>query len=524
MRKWGAFKETGMAEPGDGTGQEFAELAQFEINARAVRLLDYDFCVRNDVVVLGRVDPRGQEPVTVGMLTPARRSLVAEVESVLGRPVRPVRLNGWEIRRALDEGHGIPVAEKDRSTLFLRPVRDFSFENDRDAPKLLDEILGRAVQLKASDVHIETYKNDVDVRFRIDGMLRQIATPLSVENVQSVVARLKVLSGLDIAERRRAQDGRVQAVYRDDEDPKGRTVDFRLSVVPSPWGEDAVLRILDSAAPLPLEKLGMGEAALATFGRLIANPEGMILVTGPTGSGKTTTLYAAIHRINSPENKILTVEDPIEYHFPKTNQKQVSPQMGFADFARAFMRQNPDVILIGEIRDEDTASAAVRAAQTGHLVLSTLHTNDAVSTVSRLLTLGVPPGLIAACLLGAVSQRLVRRLCPQCRVEAQPDERQARRLGLGAFDGPFFRPEPRPGCEVCGGLGYKGREGIYELFVLDHELADLIAEGAPIHRVRAVAIEKGMRSLLDNGLDKARAGLTSLEEILRTVPYRMMGG
>ncbi|MFL6196907.1 MAG: GspE/PulE family protein [Thermoanaerobaculia bacterium] len=500
----------------------FTELGQFEVDGRSVRLLDYDFCVRNDVVVLGKVDPRGKEAVVVGLLSPGRRSLVAQVEEALGRPVQPVRLNAWEVRRALEEGYGAGgVPERDR-VLALGPVRDFSFERDGEVPRLLDEILGRAVQLGASDVHIETYQEDVDVRFRVDGVLRQVATPLSVANVPGLIARLKVLAGLDIAERRRAQDGRVQAVYKDAGRERG--IDFRLSVVPGPFGEDAVLRILDSAAPLPLEKLGLGDEAFATLERLIANPEGMILVTGPTGSGKTTTLYAAIHRINSPGNKILTVEDPIEYHFAKTNQKQVSGQMGFADYARAFMRQNPDVILIGEIRDEDTASAAVRAAQTGHLVLSTLHTNDAVSTVSRLLTLGVPQGLIAACLLGAVSQRLVRRLCPQCKIEAAPDERQARRLRLSAADGPFFRPEPKPGCEVCAGAGYKGREGIYELFVLDAELADRIAEGAPVHRIRAAAVEKGMRSLLDNGLDKARQGITSLEELLRTVPYRILDG
>jgi type II secretory ATPase GspE/PulE/Tfp pilus assembly ATPase PilB-like protein len=198
--------------------------------------------------------------------------------------------------------------------------------------------------------------------------------------------------------------------------------------------------------------------------------------------------------------------------------------MGFADYARAFMRQNPDVILIGEIRDEDTASAAVRAAQTGHLVLSTLHTNDAVATVSRLLTLGVPPGMISACLLGAVSQRLVRRLCPNCKVEAPPDEREMQRLRVGPADGPFFRPRPDPGCEICAGAGYKGREGIYELFVLDPELSDLIADSAPVHRIRATALEKGMETLLDNALTRARAGVTSLEEILRTVPYRILEG
>ena len=511
-------------QPGSGAAadREFSELAQFELDGRSVRLLKHDFCSRHEVVVLGRVDPHGQEPVTVGMLNPTRRSLVAEVETALRRPVRAVRLNSWEIQRALAAGYGGGEAGQDRSVLHLGPVRDFSFERDQEVPRLLDEILGRAVQRGASDVHIETYQGDVDVRFRIDGVLRQMTTPLSVANIQAAVARLKVLSGLDIAERRQAQDGRIQAVYR--EGGESREVDFRLSVVPGPFGEDAVLRILDSAAPLPLEKLGLGEAALATFERLIANPEGMILVTGPTGSGKTTTLYAAIHRINTPANKILTVEDPIEYHFPKTNQKQVSAWMGFADYARAFMRQNPDVILIGEIRDEDTASAAVRAAQTGHLVLSTLHTNDAVATVSRLQTLGVPPGLIAACLLGAVSQRLVRRLCPRCRVEAPPTEREVRRLGLPASDGPFFRPQPQTGCEICAGTGYRGRDGIYELFVVDGDLADMIAEGAPVHRVRAAALGRGMQSLPQNALEKARAGITSLDEILRVVPYRILSG
>ena len=504
--------------PPDGD-REFSELAQFEIDARSVRLLERDFCTRHEVVVLGKVDPAGREPVTVGMLNPGRRSLVVQVESALRRSVRAVRLNSWEIQRALVEGYG-GAAERDRMTLLLGPVSDFSFERDQDVPRLLDEILGSAVQRRASDVHIETYQDDVDVRFRVDGVLRQVATPLSVANIQAAIARLKVLSSLDIAERRRAQDGRIQALYR--EGGEEREVDFRLSVVPEPFGEDAVLRILDSSAPLPLAKLGLGETPLATFERLIANPEGMILVTGPTGSGKTTTLYAAIHHINSPGNKILTVEDPIEYHFPKTNQKQVSSWMSFADYARAFMRQNPDVILIGEIRDEETASAAVRAAQTGHLVLSTLHTNDSISTISRLQTLGVPAGLIAACLLGAVSQRLVRRLCPHCRVESPPTERETRRLGLAAADGPFFRPEPKVDCEICAGAGYKGRVGLYELFVLDGPLADLIAEGAPIHRIRAAAIEKGMDTLPSNGLEKARAGITSLEEILRVVPYRIL--
>jgi type II secretory ATPase GspE/PulE/Tfp pilus assembly ATPase PilB-like protein len=504
---------------GESAAEGFVELAHFDVDERSVRLLKYEYCVENDVVVLGVVDPRGRQPVTVGMLDPTRASLVAEIRAALGRPVRPVQLSAWEIRRALDQGYRIAGRTGD-GTLALRPVRDFSFDREAAVPELLDEILGRAVQLRASDVHIETYESDVDVRFRIDGLLQQVATPVSRGNIQGVITRLKVLAGLDIAERRRAQDGRVKAVYREGKEERG--VDFRLSIVPGPFGEDAVLRLLDSTAPLlGLDRLGLREEALATFERLVTNPEGLVLVTGPTGSGKTTTLYAAIHHINSAENKILTVEDPIEYHFPKTNQKQVSEQMGFADYARAFMRQNPDVILIGEIRDEDTASAALRAAQTGHLVLATLHTNDAVRAVSRLHTLGVDLGLIAGSLLGAVSQRLVRRLCSECRRESSPTPAEAQRLRLGSQDDHCYRPG---GCDACSGKGYRGRVGIYELFVLDGELADLLAEGAPIHRIRAMAMEKGMKTLLDDALEKARAGITSLEEILRSVPYRILEG
>jgi type II secretory ATPase GspE/PulE/Tfp pilus assembly ATPase PilB-like protein len=344
-----------------------------------------------------------------------------------------------------------------------------------------------------------------------------VPTAVSLDNVAAVMARLKVLADLDIAERRRAQDGRIRALWKD---ARGeRPIDFRLSIVPGPGGEDAVLRILDRAmAVIGLERLGFAGGDLATFERLITNPEGLVLVTGPTGSGKTTTLYAAIQRVNTPENKILTAEDPIEYRFPKTNQKLVSSVMGFAEYARAFLRQNPDIILIGEIRDEETADAAVRAAQTGHLVLSTLHTNDAVRTIARLRTLGVEPGMIASCLLGALSQRLVRRVCPDCREEAPPAPEEALRLGLPA-DEPFARGR---GCPACAGRGTRGRTGIYELFVVDSELADLIGDEVPVHELRERALAKGMGTLLDDALAKARAGIVPLAEVLRAVPYRMV--
>jgi type II secretory ATPase GspE/PulE/Tfp pilus assembly ATPase PilB-like protein len=497
--------------------KDFSELDQYEIDPRSVRLLDEGFCRERQVVVLGAVEPGGEEPVTVGMLEPARRSVAREVAARLGRPVRPVRLNAFEVRRALDRGWGLADPAADRAVLQLSPVADFSFREGAGAPELVDQILGRAVELGASDVHIESYAHDVDVRFRVDGLLAQVATPLSLDNIAGVVARLKVLADLDIAERRRSQDGRIRAVWKGSEGE--RPIDFRLSIVPGPDGEDAVLRMLDRAsAVLGLEQLGFAGDDLATFERLVTNPEGLVLVTGPTGSGKTTTLYAAIHRVNTAENKILTAEDPIEYRFPKTNQKQVSSTMGFADYARAFLRQNPDIILIGEVRDEETADAAVRAAQTGHLVLSTLHTNDAVRTISRLRTLGVEPGMIASCLLGALSQRLVRRVCRHCKEETPPTPEEARRLGLPPHE-TFFRGR---GCEACGGRGTKGRTGIYELFVLDSELADRVAENAPAHELRERALQKGMKTLLDDALEKARAGVIPLSEVLRTVPYRML--
>lgn len=508
--------------PRPGGLSDFSELSQFEIDERSVRLIDRDYCLENLVVVLGKADPSSREPVQMGMVRPFRRSLVQEVAQLLGRPVQPVQLNAWEIRRALGIGWGIEEDEQEGSVLVLGlgPVSGISFAPETSVPRMLDEVLGHAVELGASDVHFEVYEHDVDVRYRIDGVMRQIATPLSHDNIETVISRIKVISKLDVAERRKAQDGRIRALYQEPGKDE-RAVDFRVSTVPGPFGEDAVLRILDSSAPiLGLDRLGFHESIQPVFAQLIANPEGLLLVTGPTGSGKTTTLYSAIHHIRRPEIKILTAEDPIEYYFDKTSQKQISMHMGFADYARTFMRQNPDVILIGEIRDEETASAALRAAQTGHLVLSTLHTSDAVRTVSRLHTLGVDLNLISSSLLGAISQRLVRRLCPHCKHEAAPDPLEVRRLALDPSER-FFRSA---GCEACGGQGYKGRLGIYELFVPDSEIADVIAEGAPAQRLRELALQKGMRSLRDDALAKARAGLTSLAEVLRTVPYRILEG
>jgi len=496
----------------------FTELDHFTIDEGSVRCLNYKFCMQNRVVVLDVFDPDGQEPVTIGMLDPEEARLVNQVEKILCRPVKPVRLNEYEIKKAIDIGYAKHEAHHEKLKLALQPIQKISFDPDLSVAQQIDEILGRAISLNASDVHIECYEDDVDVRFRIDGILHQANTPIHKDNVANVISRLKILSSLDISERRAAQDGRVYATF--EADTEVRPIDFRLSVLPGPFGEDAVLRILDSEKPkIGLEKLGFSGHVLRQFREMIKNPEGMILVTGPTGCGKTTTLYSGLQEVNSDKVKILTVEDPIEYMIPKINQKQVGPRMNFADYARSFLRQDPDIMMIGEIRDEETADVALRAAQTGHLVLGTLHTNDSIGTVSRLKVLGLNTALIADSLLCALSQRLVRRVCKKCRTKMKPH-------GFAKMifkrRGHKFKSYMGKGCEKCHRTGYRGRIGIYEFFVNTQEIADMISADVLGHKIRLFAKQRGMWSLFDDALNKIKAGITTFPELQRSVPYQII--
>jgi general secretion pathway protein E/type IV pilus assembly protein PilB len=496
----------------------FTELDQFSIDENSVRLLSYKFCVQNYVVVLGVVEPDGRDPVTVGMLDTGETRLIEELERILCRSVTPVLLNAYEIKKALDIGHSQPEVRQEKFKLRLGPVSQVCFEPDCSTAQLINEILGRAITIGASDVHVECYEDDVDVRFRVDGILHQMSSSINRANVNSIVSRLKILADLDIAERRISQDGRLYATF--EAEGEERPIDFRLSILPGPFGEDAVLRILDSKKPLiGLEKLGCSEQILGQLRSIVHNPEGLVLVTGPTGSGKTTTLYSVLQEINTVENKILTVEDPIEYLFPKINQKQIGPRMSFVGYARAFLRQDPDIMMVGEIRDEETADMALRAAQTGHLVLATLHSDDSVGTVPRLRTLGIGPGMIADCLLGSLSQRLVRRICTACRRDVEPD-----RFALEVFErlGLSFPLVEGEGCERCRNTGYRGRIGMFELFIVDQEMADMMSDGTPGHEIRQVARRRGMRSLFGDALEKVRAGITTFSEVRRTVPYRIL--
>ena len=386
---------------------------------------------------------------------------------------------------------------------------------------LVDRILLEALQTEASDVHVEPQQDGLQIRFRQDGVLQRYIEPLPSRLIPAVTSRFKIMADLDIAERRMAQDGRIRRTYRN------RMVDFRVNSLPSRYGEKICLRLLDSSAPqLGLDKLISNPSALSLVRNLGSKPFGMILVTGPTGSGKSTTLYSLLAERNEPGINISTVEDPIEYTLPGITQCQVNREKGF-DFStalRAFMRQDPDVLLVGETRDLETAKTAIEAALTGHLVLTTLHCNDASSAIARLNEMGVEPFMVSASLIGIVSQRLLRRVCSSCRKPYHPTEKELGRFGLMAhtetgvtfFKAHHHGQEKQP-CPNCQGSGYKGRVGVYEVLRMNEELATAVAKGATTDLVRRLALEAGMKTLLGYSLDLVREGHTTLEEVERMI-------
>jgi general secretion pathway protein E len=376
------------------------------------------------------------------------------------------------------------------------PAIEDLLEASNDAPiiRMLNALLTQAVKDGASDIHIEAYERSSSVRFRVDGTLRDVVQPNKALHA-ALISRLKIMAELDIAEKRLPQDGRISLRIG------GRAVDVRVSTLPSAHGERAVLRLLDKGeAKFSLSGLGMNNELLDQFKNLVSQPHGIVLVTGPTGSGKTTTLYASLGELDVSTTNILTVEDPIEYELPGIGQTQVNPkiELTFAKALRAILRQDPDVIMIGEIRDFETAQIAIQASLTGHLVLATLHTNDAPSAVTRLIDMGIEPFLLSSSLLGVLAQRLVRVLCPHCK---RLDERTG-----------HYHPV---GCPECGQTGYKGRTGVYELMATNDELRALIHANAPESQIRETATQSGLRSMRDDGERLVAQGLTSIEEVWR---------
>lgn len=399
-----------------------------------------------------------------------------------------------------------------------------------DAPiiALVNKILAKALQDGVSDIHIEPQEEFLRVRFRKDGVLQQAFDPLPKKIIPAVVSRFKILAELDIAERRAPQDGRIRKVFQ------GRRIDFRVNTLPSRWGEKVVLRILDnSSTQLGLDKLISDPESLEIVRDMTKRPFGLILVTGPTGSGKTTTLYSALAECNSPGVNISTAEDPIEYTLPGLTQVQVirEKNMNFSEILRAFLRQDPDVILVGETRDKETAKTAIEAALTGHLVLTTLHTNDAASAVARLSEMEVEPFMVSASLIGVVAQRLMRRVCSECRIAYQPSREELARFGLAtsqSLQATFYKanrlsPEEiqvakssgQPVCAKCNGIGYRGRVGVYEIMRVTERLQSLITEAAPTEQIKEAAVEEGMKTLLAYSLQLVHEGHTTFEEVER---------
>lgn len=460
-----------------------------------------------------------EKELTLAISDPTDINLIDIVSSETGCRVIPVIAPYSEISKAISRHYskkrGAAITEElkeSKLNVINRAELEELEKTGVELPivKFLDRVLLQAVEDRASDIHIEPRENNLVVRHRIDGILQEYTTkPMDMH--AGIVSRLKVLSNLDIAEKQKPQDGRIQ--FRID----GKDIDVRLSTLPTYFGEKAVLRLLSrNVVRLRIEDLGFSENNLNAFKGLIKEPYGIILVTGPTGIGKTTTLYATLNEINSIEKNIITVEDPIEYQLPIINQVQINlkKDLTFANALRFILRQDPDVIMIGEIRDSATASIAVESALTGHLVLSTLHTNDAPSSITRLMDMGVEPFLLAPSLLGILAQRLVRKICPECKEGYLPSKPELDAAGLTPVikDLKFFRGT---GCDNCRHTGYKGRTAIHELIVMDERIRELITNRASVDIIRQEAAKNGFKDMRFDGLKKVIAGMTSVEELLR---------
>ena len=494
-------------------GLPVAEATDFPPRLLLAEQLPYDFLLRHHMLVLDA----DEDTVWLAVANPHARNELQAVRFATDREVR-VRLalrgdiENWLRRHAPTREAGMPSTPEKASDRDIQRLRDTASQ----APviRYVNRLIARAISEKASDVHIEPRAETMVVRFRLDGRLHEVEH-VPAELQAGVVSRIKILARLNIAERRLPQDGRSNFVA------DGRAIDLRVSTMPVMHGESIVLRILDPGrVELSLPALGFDAQQVRTFEKVLERPNGIVLVTGPTGSGKTTTLYAALRRLNTPERKLFTVEDPVEYELPGVSQIQVAPAIGL-DFARALrsiLRQDPDIIMVGEMRDLETARIGVQAALTGHLVLSTLHTNSACGSVTRMLDIGVKDYLLASSLVAVIAQRLVRRLCPHC---ARPAPGVAESIRAMGFDLPEasaeqgLQPKEPAGCDKCHGTGYAGRMVIAEFLVIDEELRARITSGVDAAELEKLARRRGMRSLAEDGMLKVLAGHTSLKEVLR---------
>jgi type IV pilus assembly protein PilB len=496
-------------------GLEFVDLTEYPVDASATALLPEALARRYKALPIGERDGR----LLVAMSDPANVYALDDIRAMTNRDVQPVVATAGDIEQAIRKyttmGDGVEQLASDAASQVEEDVGEVAAAIE-EAPivKLVMAIMTQAINDRASDVHIEPNERDVRIRFRVDGVLHQVMRP--PKNIQNgLISRLKVMADLNIAERRVPQDGRMTIRAG------GKTLDLRVATLPTVYGEKVVIRVLDKSQSLiELPKLGLLDDSYKRFESSFRKPYGAILVTGPTGSGKSTTMYAALNILNEADRNIITVEDPVEYRLEGVNQIQIHPKAGltFPTALRSILRADPDIILIGEIRDRETAMIAVESALTGHLVLSSLHTNDAPSAISRLIEMDVEPFLVASAVDCVVAQRLARQLCERCKEAYEPDLTELREAGYAEHNwndvSQLFRPV---GCPACSNTGYRGRVGLYEVMLLSEEIERLAVERASSDQIRHVAIEQGMSTLKDDGLEKARRGQTSIEEILRVV-------
>jgi type IV pilus assembly protein PilB len=505
-------------------------LIEIEVDETIIKIIPPDVARKYTILPISKAGAK----LTIAMVDPSNVFAMDDIKFMTGYNVEPVVASESALRDAIEKYYGsthsielkkvmedLAEAEDEADLEVLEEEEELDLAaleaQSEEAPvvRLVNIILTDAIKRDASDIHIEPYEREYRVRYRIDGILYEMMRP-PLRLKEAITSRVKIMAKLDIAEKRLPQDGRIKIKTRIG--GRIKDLDFRVSVLPTIFGEKVVMRLLDKdKLMLDMAKLGFEPESLRRLEQAIFRPYGMVLVTGPTGSGKTNTLYSAISRINTPETNIMTAEDPVEFNLQGVNQVQMKEQIGlnFATALRSFLRQDPNVILVGEIRDFETAEVAIKAAMTGHLVLSTLHTNDAPSSINRLMNMGIEPFLVASSVHLVVAQRLVRRICAHCKEPLEVPAQALTNLGFGKDEAKTLQLFRGRGCETCSGTGYKGRVGLYEAMDVDDELRELILSGGSAYELRQKAVQTGMQTLRLSGLQKIREGVTTIEEVMR---------
>ena len=500
----------------DQLGIPYVSLSNYQLDPAVLSLVSENVARDNKLIPLFKIG----NTLTVAMVDPLNVMILDELNRKTELEVEPSICTEDELNQTLDQYYGskgtmdemINIIEETDEQGAEEEVADIALSEEADAPiiKLVNLILVQSVKEKASDIHVEPDEDLLRVRYRVDGVLREVFTqPKNLQN--AIISRLKIMADLNIAEKRIPQDGRIQIKV------ENKDIDVRVSTIPTVNGENVVLRILDkSNVILNLEDLGLTPKNQKLFIELLKKPYGIIMVTGPTGSGKTTTLYSALNYLNSADKNIITIEDPVEYRLGLIRQSQINPKAGltFASGLRAFLRQDPDIIMVGEVRDAETANVAVQAALTGHLVLSTIHTNDAPGAVTRLVDMGVEPFLVSSSTAGIIAQRLIRKICPKCKEEYKPSSNLLKELNI-AHDGKKITLFRGKGCRQCKDSGYKGRIAIFEILILDDNIREMVLEKVSSIKIKNYALANGFKTLRHDGLLKALKGITSIEEVMR---------